>query len=112
MSKRFLLDLCSTVHKPKIAELCKLAQLCDYEKEILLDYYCEPRKKILALEMTTRDNFTKRNKCLIAKVKSFLADNKNFLAIHNTIFLTTFDNPLNVKSSEGFLLLCSFLFFL
>ena len=43
--------------QPEIADLCDKAEFCDYEREILLCHYCEPRTKILALDLSTKDNF-------------------------------------------------------
>ena len=72
--------MCDSVPKNKVVELCDKAMLCAYEREILLEHYCAPRKKILSLELSSQGNFYVRDKLLEEKVKFFLADSPNFFS--------------------------------
>lgn len=68
--------ICKTLYKAKVEEICDKMQACDWEREIMLDLYCEPRKKTIeSLEYSNKGNFYKRLNELETRLISFIYDN-------------------------------------
>ena len=86
--------LCERLPKSKINKLCEKMAMCDWERELCLEYLCEPKlKTIEGLECSDRNNYMKRMINLEKRIFLFLADNPSFLGIN---FLYTFF-LLNIK---------------
>lgn len=91
----FLKTICKTFDKPKLEKLCEKMLLCEWEKEILLELYAEPKLKTIdTLEYSNKANYQKRACELSTRVRSFLIDS-DFLTLEYAVNL--FINSLDRK---------------
>ena len=74
--------ICSTLPKPKLEKLCDKMQMCNWERELCLELYAEPKsKKVETLDYSNKNNYISKAKELEMRVCLFLGDNPTFLGI-------------------------------
>lgn len=74
MQRRPIKTICALLPKNKLQEICVKMDACEWEKEILLELYAEPKSKTVeTLIFSTKDNYRKRVDDLENRLIAFLA---------------------------------------
>lgn len=78
----FLRSLCKSVPKSKIRDMCDRMEAAPWEREVLLDVFCEPKTKTLdSMNNITKRNFSRRRSDFERRIVAFLMDNPSFLPV-------------------------------